>query len=89
MTVDSVESTVIATMPTSEIVTFRKQALDSILSAVAGYHGAAVDFRDARKKELFLYYKWDMSLSLEETVAQLNNFEQINLKLSGKVIIVE
>lgn len=90
LTVDSVASTAVlqpATEP--EIIVFRKQPLDSILSAVAVYHGAAVDFRNVSKKELFLYYRWDQSLSLDETVAQLNNFERINLTLSDKVIIVE
>lgn len=88
--VDSIASTAVrqpATEP--EIIVFRKQPLDSILSAVAAYHGVAVDFRNLRKKELFLYYRWDQSLSLDETVAQLNNFERINLTLSDKVIIVE
>lgn len=74
---------------TSAIIVFRKQPLDSILSTVAAYHGVAVDFRNVRKKELYLYYRWDQSLSLDETVAQLNNFERINLTLSDKVIIVE
>ena len=88
--VDSIASTAVrqpATEP--EIIVFRKQPLDSILSAVAAYHGVAVDFRNLRKKELFLYYRWDQSLSLDETVAQLNNFERINLTLSDKVLIVE
>lgn len=88
-TVDSVASTAVRQPAmTSAIIVFRKQPLDSILSAVAAYHGAAVDFRDVSKKELYLYYRWDQSLSLDETVAQLNNFERINLTLSDKVIFL-
>lgn len=39
--------------------------------------------------ELRLYFRWDKELPLDEIVGQLNNFEQINITLSDRTLIIE
>ena len=40
------------------------------------------------RSDLRLYFRWDTSARLEETVEALNNFEKINLSLDNNKITV-
>lgn len=68
---------------------FEDTALEDILSYVAEVHGAIVEYEKPETAQLHLYYKFDPSISLKETVDQLNTFEQINIRINGKKIIVD
>ncbi len=75
------------TMP--EIIIFKEENLGKILSEIARYYNAGVEFKNGDVEELRLHVKWDQNKTLEETIELLNNFEQINIKLTGNKIIVE
>lgn len=77
------------TTPLPETIVFKGENLERILADIAEYYGAAVKFNQDAAKFLKLYFEWDQSLPLNEVVEQLNNFEQINITLTDKVLIVK
>lgn len=77
------------TTPLPETIVFKGENLERILADMAGYYGATVKFNQEAAKSLQLYFEWDQSLPLNEVVEQLNNFEQINITLTDKVLIVK
>lgn len=72
-----------------ETIVFKGENLERILTAMAGYYGATVKFNQDDAKSLQLYFEWDRSLPLNEIVEQLNNFEQIDITLTDKVLTVK
>ncbi len=72
-----------------ETIVFKGENLERILAAMAGYYGATVKFNQDDAKSLQLYFEWDRSLPLNEIVEQLNNFEQIDITLTDKVLTVK
>lgn len=76
-------------MVSPETIIFKNQSLDSILSVIAEAYGASLNIKTDNTKDLRLYFQWNQSLPLEEIVAQLNNFEQVNIKLNNKIITIE
>lgn len=70
-------------------VLFEDASLEEILSRVAEVHGVNVEYKKPEVAMLHLYYKFDPSIPLKETVEQLNSFEQINIRINGKKIIVD
>ena len=77
------------TTPLPETIVFKGENLERILADMAGYYGATVKFNQDATKSLLLYFEWDQSLPLREVVEQLNNFEQINITLTDKVLTVK
>lgn len=77
------------TTPLPETIVFKGENLERILADIAGYYGATVKFNQDAVKSLKLYFEWDQSLPLNEVVEQLNNFEQINIILTDKVLTVK
>lgn len=77
------------TTPLSETIVFKGENLERILADIAEYYGATVKFNQDAAKFLKLYFEWDQSLPLNEVVEQLNNFEQINIILTDKVLTVK
>ena len=75
--------------PLPEIIVFKGENLERILSDMGGYYGATVKFNQDGAKSLQLYFEWDQSLPLNEVVEQLNNFEQIDITLTDKVLTVK
>lgn len=72
--------------PATEIVVFDNENLETILTGIADYYGCNVIFNNDASKSLRLYFRWDRTLSMAETVERLNNFEQIQLTLEGTTI---
>ena len=72
-----------------ETIVFKGENLERILADMAGYYGVTVKFNQDAAKSLLLYFEWDQSLPLNEVVEQLNNFEQINITLTDKVLTVK
>lgn len=72
-----------------ETIVFKGENLERILADMAEYYGATVKFNQDAAKSLKLYFEWDQSLPLNEVVNQLNNFEQIDITLTDKVLTVK
>lgn len=70
-------------------VVFEDASLEEILSRVAEVHGATVEYKKPETAQLHLYYKFDPAIPLNETVEQLNTFEQIDIRIEGKTLIVD
>lgn len=77
------------TTPLPETIVFKGENLERILADIAGYYGATVKFDQDAAKSLQLYFEWDQSLPLDKVVEQLNNFEQIDITLTDKVLTVK
>lgn len=77
------------TAPLPETIVFKGENLERILADIAEYYGATVKFNQDAAKSLKLYFEWNQSLPLNEVVEQLNNFEQINITLTDKVLTVK
>lgn len=75
--------------PLPEIIVFKGENLERILADIAEYYGATVKFNQDVAKSLQLYFEWEQSLPLNEVVEELNNFEQINITLTDKVLTVK
>lgn len=75
--------------PQPETIVFKGENLEKILVDIAGYYGATVKFNQDAAKSLKLYFEWDQALPLNEVVNQLNNFEQIDITLTDKVLTVK
>ena len=77
------------TTPLPETIVFKGENLERILADIAGYYGVTVKFNQDAAKSLLLYFEWDQSLPLSEVVEQLNNFEQINITITDKILTVK
>lgn len=77
------------TTPLPETIVFKGENLERILADIAEYYGATVKFNQDAAKSLKLYFEWNQSLPLNEVVEQLNNFEQIDITLTDKVLTVK
>ena len=77
------------TTPMPETIVFKGENLERILADMAGYYGVTVKFNQDAANSLQLYFEWDQSLPLNEVVEQLNNFEQIDITLTDKVLTVK
>ena len=67
----------------------KDEPFDSVISSIADFYGVSVEYKSEKPKELRMYFHWDRSLPLGEVVEQLNNFEQIKLRIADSTIIVE
>lgn len=71
------------------LVMFENEPLEKIMKSVASFYGVEVKFNNRSASTLHLYYKLDPSLSLNEIVEQLNTFEQIDIRRSGDILIID
>ena len=69
-------------------VVFEDETLRTILDRIARHYGTEIVYRSTDTGDLRLYFRWDTSARLEETVEALNNFEKINLSLDNNKITV-
>lgn len=84
---DSVDSQIPAGEPLT--VLFKNESFGNMIRRIADYYGATVKYSNENAKALHLYFQWDQRQPLNEIVDQLNNFEQIDLKLAGNTITVK
>lgn len=84
---DSVDSQIPAGEPLTVI--FKNESFGDMISRIAEYYGATVKYSNENAKALHLYFQWDQRQPLNEIVDQLNNFEQIDLKLADDTITVK
>ena len=69
-------------------VTFNNEPLVKIVNDLSEHYKAEVVINNQSAKKLRLYYNWNQSMTLEQILEQLNNFEQINITLADNKIIV-
>lgn len=70
-------------------IVFKDERLDRILPVIGKYYGKDVRIKNPETGNLRLYFKWDEQLTIEETVDQLNSFDQISIGFDGKTLNVE
>ena len=71
------------------VIVFKDEPFEKILAEISRHYGVAVEFKSDKAKDLHLYFQWNRSLSLAETVSRLNLFQQINIIITDESIIVE
>lgn len=69
--------------------TFENVAFEQMISEIASYYDLQVKFENNEDKNLRLYYEWDSHLSIENIVKELNQFENVNIKLQQNELIVK
>ena len=68
---------------------FEDATLQAIMDEVAKTYRVQISFNDKDAAALHLYYKFDPALPLDEIIAQLNAFEQINITRNGDTLIID
>ena len=69
--------------------TFENVAFEKMISEIASYYDLQVKFENNEDKTLRLYYEWDSHSSIENIVKELNQFENVNIKLQQNELIVK
>ena len=69
--------------------TFDNVPLEKMLTEIAEHYGMNVRFLSEEVKELRLFFTWNPQDSIDTVISKLNQFERLNVKRSGKNIIVE
>ncbi|MBD5329918.1 MAG: DUF4974 domain-containing protein [Bacteroides sp.] len=70
-------------------VLFEDETLSVIMARIAETYGMEVKFGNEEVAGLHLYYMFDPSLTLDEVVEQLNNFESINITRNDNTLIID
>lgn len=79
----------ISTVMEQPIVIYKDESLENILNEIAEHYGVAIMYKNDAVKNLNLYFQWNQSQSLAETLSQLNHFQQINIIVNDNTMIVE
>ena len=69
--------------------TFENVAFDKMMAEIAAYYDMQVRFDNADAKSLRLYYDWDSLSSIEDVVNELDQFENVNIKVEGQTIVIK
>ena len=69
-------------------VVFDNVTLDSIAKDIAAYHHLDTDLQNGQAGELRFYFVWNQDESLQEVIEKLNMFEQVNLAVEDRKLIV-
>lgn len=72
----------------TDILIFEDKTLGTILTSIAEYYGLKIDSHNEAKLSLRLFFRWDKSKSPADVIAQLDNFDNIDIRLKGNVIIL-
>lgn len=83
------DTVIMADSTTAVVVTFKDERLDNLLAVIAREHGVKVEFRNPEARSIRLFFTWRQGTSLKDIVAQLDNFEQLDITLSDNTIIVD
>ena len=73
----------------TKILLFENEPLTTIMDHIAEIYDVKVEFGNEDVAGLHLYYTLDPSLTLEEVVDQLNNFESIDITYNGNTLIID
>jgi len=69
-------------------VVFDNVTLDSIAKDIAAYHHLEMNLQNGQAGELRFYFVWNQDESLQEVIEKLNMFEQVNLAVEDRKLIV-
>lgn len=75
--------------PVKTVKTYEDVTLEKILADIAATYGMTVEYKSDKARLLRLYFKFDAARGLEKTIGELNTFENINISIQEKNIIVE
>ena len=87
-----IEGTVEAEISTDaepQTVVYKDESLEKIINDIAHHYGCTVKFRTETAKDLHLYFQWNRSQTVDETVSQLNHFHQIKITMDDNSLTVE
>lgn len=73
---------------TAESVVLDNVTLDSIARDIATYHHLETDLQNEQAGQLRFYFVWNQEESLQEVIEKLNMFEQVNLAVEDRKLIV-
>lgn len=76
-------------MAISSPIMFEDDTLEDIMNTIAATYGVEVSFHNKDAASLHLYYRFDPKLTLDEVISQLNTFEQINITVEAKTLIID
>lgn len=74
----------------AEVKVYDNVALSQILAEIADYYHVSISYENVSVQTMRLFYRWDQSLSIEQTVQALNSFERIRIVArDSKTLVVE
>lgn len=86
-TVALAETPVMAQLPAQ--VEFEDETLETIIGQIASRHGLKVRYLSSESKGVRLYFVWDTTQPVEETIASLDNFERFSVSLQDATIVIK
>lgn len=74
----------------TEVKVYDNVALSLILAEIADYYHVSISYENVSVQTMRLFFRWDQSLSIEQTVQALNSFERIRIVArDSKTLVVE
>lgn len=74
----------------TEVKVYDNVALSQILTEIADYYHVSISYENVSVQTMRLFFRWDQSLSIEQTVQALNSFERIRIVArDSKTLVVE
>ena len=87
---DSVsDGTFVESAAGNTLIEFENETLESILGKITETNGLDVKYISDGNKSVRLYFVWDTTQPVEETIARLDNFERFDISMDGTTIIVK
>lgn len=74
----------------TEVKVYDNVALSQILAEIADFYHVSISYENVSVQTMRLFFRWDQSLSIEQTVQALNSFERIRIVArDSKTLVVE
>ena len=74
----------------TEVKVYDNVALSQILTEIADYYHVSISYENVSVQTMRLFFRWDQSLSIEQTVQALNSFERIRIVVrDSNTLVVE
>lgn len=69
--------------------TFENVSFENMMAEIAAYYDLQVVFENEEAKKLRLYYEWDSHTEIGTVIRELNQFENVDISLHGKEIMIQ
>lgn len=73
---------------TPKVVSFDNEELGNILSQIGVYYNVKVSYASDKVRHIRLHFNWNPTNNLDDVIALLNSFQQINIVREGNVLTV-
>ena len=74
----------------TEVKVYDNVALSQILTEIADYYHVSISYENVSVQTMRLFFRWEQTLSIEQTVQALNSFERIRIVArDSKTLVVE